>query len=127
MHYTFCIVKVQDKYYLEGMRDKGKIVIAANTETPKEVAASVERQYNRKHDSSYEGSMSACIHYLTYQYSFFSEDENKLVDALFPNKDNVECVSISHVSGFLVGFKIENREVAESYFSKGVQPRLISE
>lgn len=109
------LLKSDSKYYI--FTDRSGNVIAR--EHSHEILGMFERAYNDAHYRSYEGSMSACISYISCQPSVIQV------------KDVDEIRSIAgdemHLYQLSIGFGINCKtEVAEKYFEKGLNPKLIS-
>jgi WD40 repeat protein len=99
--------------------DKGTIYA-----TDKETAVdSIEGAYNAKHRQSYEGSMSACIHYMFFNPRVVTvKDLDEIKKHIASNHPGL-C-HLRHVSGFAYG--ITCRPEAMQYWKKADQPKLIS-
>lgn len=92
-------------------------------ESQLEAVRGVEDSYNRNHSRSYEASMSACVHAISFRPTIvqlpddIEEIKKFLVDG---------CLSrINNVSGTYYGRKLKP-EIAETLLKTAVEPRLIS-
>lgn len=122
MH-TFCIALIDGKYYLKAYKENDTMYISGTLDTPEEACAKVMDLYSRKLHSGYEQYASACIHSLFFQYSFFSLRDDEILN-LFPNKENINAVNVSHVSGFFTGYEIQDVEFGKKLFDNGFQSHL---
>ena len=113
------IMKADNKYYLYA--NKPGIVSAFNTE--REALNYFERAYNRGHDRSFEGSMSACINWMSFQPSVISVNSDEELYSFFGGKQ-ARFMDIRHVSGGFCG-AIPAMDLTEM-FENGIKPSLIT-
>ena len=106
-----------------------KVYILANNDfdvigfsTLKKAKNYFENSYKSAHTRSYEGSMSACLNYITFQPSIIEiKDANDIKNNIA--NERLETVRLSHVSGFMNAIK--TRESARELWSSGIKPKLI--
>lgn len=123
----------KEKFYMALIDTSGGIFIycdddhhicAAKTEG--EAIEWFEKTYKRKHQQSFEGSMSACINWMQFQPSIvhmsLSDIKKDLID-----ESKVEPVSMNSVSGFMKGIKVTFTKNGKKYWDKGTKPQLIRE
>ena len=81
-----------------------------------------ENSYKSAHSRSYEGSMSACLNYITFQPSII---EIKDVEDIRNNiaEEKPKTVRLSHLSGFMNA--ITTREGVKELWNSGIKPKLI--
>lgn len=123
--FAVVLAKVDGKYYVQLNRDKS---VAASASV-QEGIASIERSFNRNHMRSFEGSMSACIHGMEFQYAVVpcasAQDlRRKLLDATKPDAE-LQVVELSAVSGYMVGL-VADQDKAAPVWEAAEKPRLIS-
>lgn len=120
------LVRVEDDYYLKLNPDD---TIAA-APSVKEGVAAVEEAFNRKHATSYEGSMSACVHAMFFGYSLVEaksvEDlKAKLLDPTIPDSEH-RIYSLQNVAGYMRGLKADRKKAARIW-KAAQKPALITE
>lgn len=114
------IVLIQSKedYYILANSDDS--ISSFNTE--EDAIKYFEKGYRSYHYRSYEGSMSACLNFLTFRPSIIKikdvEDIRDNIAAEKPRK-----ITLSHVSGSMD--VITTREKAKELWESGKKPRLI--
>lgn len=114
-------MKCTDEYYIVTNKDNS---IAAY-KTVEDGLSTVEKMYNKKHYSNYEGSMSACINWMTFQPAIISFDSiETLAKALLTQEPRV--FALSHVSGFMNGIRCDKAK-AKKVWDRARKPELISE
>jgi hypothetical protein len=90
--------------------------------TSEEATGFFEEAYNRKHNSGYEASMSACINFIQFQPKIIKingmEDLKKIA------ADPPKLVSIGGVAGWMTG--ITTSDLAKKLWEEGISPKLIS-
>lgn len=90
-----------------------------------EAAAYFTDSYNRKHDQSYEGSISACIHFIQYQPKILRfKDMEELKATLLT--DDIQLYSLWAVSGGFTAIECHNSK-AQAAYDAGISPALITE
>ena len=91
--------------------------------SPEPILHIFEKAYNEAHDRSYEGSMSACISYITAQPSVVElKDMDELLTIVIRDYDG--CVKAARI-GSCIGALCDS-ELAKELWEKGKNPRLIS-
>jgi hypothetical protein len=90
----------------------------------------VEDMFNEKHRQSYEGSMSALINGISFQYVEVElpEDIKQVIAMFVPDEgttDKFSITRISNVAGSVSGIKLKPEE-AKKLIENGKKPRLIS-
>jgi hypothetical protein len=98
-------------------------------DTEKEARAYWEESYNRKHVQSYEGSMSACIHYIMFSpriHEMPDVAEEKLKELIYLDEGGEpHLLSLSCVAGYMKVLK--GNDVTLKAWEEGINPDLINE
>jgi len=113
------IMKCSNDYYL--CMNNDNTILGANE--PEPIIRIFERAYNEAHDRSYEGSMSACIAYISAQPAIVELNDLTEISKIVIISDE------GTVNGALVGGckgALCRPEIAKELWSKGKNPRLIS-
>jgi len=109
-------------YFVQLNNDK----VVAAFDSVEQGLASMEAEYNRHHRRSYEGSMSACINYLSFQRALVAcENVEDLKKKLLPHGEP-NLVELSHVSGFMFAIRADTKK-AKAIWDKAAKPALITE
>lgn len=102
------------------------VVCVCGYETLKKAQESWSTTYNRKHAQNYEGSMSACIHFIMFQPSIHELRDMEELNELIKNVDGMaEPVSLSCVAGSVMAFP--GTDAAMKAWESGVSAELINE
>jgi len=113
------LIESEKKYYIL-VNNEDYSVLGFNTE--KEGIEYFEKAYKSCHSCSYEGSMSACLNFLTFRPSIIKiKDVEDIRDNIAVEKPRK--VTLSHVSGSMD--VITTREKAKELWESGKKPRLI--
>jgi hypothetical protein len=91
--------------------------------TLREAKAHFEDSYNTAHSRSYEGSMSACVNFMFFNYSIIETDLEEIKGKIAA--EDPGTLRISHISGRITG--ITTRPEAKDFWDRGVKPSLITE
>lgn len=114
--------------------NKGKIYVLAHDEsgvlqvwhTRKAALASFTDSYNRNHARSYEASMSACTHFMSFNPRVVKVKNVEDIEKQLIDLEDVSVVSLGHVSGYMDAVSA-TRKSALIMWEKGTVPALISE
>jgi len=114
-----CLVQADDKIYLLA-NEEARCILSFNS--VKDGLAYFEDAYNLRHVRSFESSISACLHHITFQPSIvtiqgYNELKEKIVD-----ENNMMGIDLSHVSGFMT--VLATRPTAREYWENGRKPGL---
>ncbi len=115
------LVKADGDYYLKLTDDN----TLAWFPTVEEGLASFTHQFDGHHARSYEGSMSACIHYIYFQYALVPFESVDTMKKALISSDPPEVTQLSHVSGWMTGIKADRKKAAPIW-EKAKKPALIS-
>ncbi len=122
MGHAIVLMKCEGKFYTVVNQDNS---ISA-FKSVEDGLASFENIYDRKHNS-YEGSMSACINWMTFQPAIlWFEDVAAIRNTLFAGvkDEDIRVYHHTHVSGGFRGLLCGPE--AESYWNAARKPALIT-
>lgn len=112
------IVEVDKKFIL--MTDKDGVV--SGFESERQGCESFERAYDRGHSRGYEGSMSACLHFVFYQPSIVYFANTEAVKKIL--KEPIVLISSWSAAGSMYGLQCKVKET-KAIWNKGTKPKLI--
>lgn len=112
------IIEIDKKFILLTNPDG----VVSGFESEKQGCNSFEQAYNRGHARGYEGSMSACIHFIFYQPSIVYFTNIEAVKKIL--KDPIILISSWSAAGSMYGLQCKVKE-ARTLWNKGMKPRLI--
>lgn len=105
------------------MTDKAGMIAAFETE--QKALEYFEGGYTAGHRRSYESSMSACIHAITFRPKVLTfNDFDELKAALFAGSDQGSKINFNNLSGFYTGIVIPDNETTKELLNKGVEPKI---
>ena len=82
-----------------------------------------EDGYRQAHSRSYEGSMSACINAITFQFRVVEFKDLEELKAKLLDMDNLNLLEVSNVSGYYT--VVPCSKSALEVYDKAITPRLI--
>ena len=115
------LLKNDGKYFLLCDRDGN---ISGKEDSTREIVKDMEASFNQNHDRGYEASMSVCIFHVMIQPKVIEVPDMKALHDLI-NVYNDETMQRYQLYGFNYGLLCK-QELAEQYWEKGIEPRLIS-
>mgnify|MGYP006919316780 CR=1 FL=1 len=105
--------------------DDGTVCVSGS-ETLEDAQKNWSEPYNRNHMRSYEGSMSACVHFIMFQPTIHKLRDMDELNELVVNVDGMaEPISLSCVAGRVMAFP--GTAKALEAWNSGVSAELINE